>query len=51
MVIDQRQSDEDAIAKKAEEKEKYSKGLDIKIPSTLRSNNPKGGYSIEELAA
>jgi hypothetical protein len=51
MVIDQRQNDEDAIAKKAEEKEKYSKGLDIKIPSTLRSNNPKGSFSAEQLAA
>jgi hypothetical protein len=51
MVIDQRQSDEDAITKKAEEKEKYSQGLDIKIPSTLRSNNPKGAFSVDELAA
>ena len=49
MVIDQRQREEDEIAKKAEEKEKYSKGLDIKIPSTLRSNHVHD-FSVEELA-
>ena len=49
MVIGQRQREEDEIAKKEEEKEKYSKGLDSKIPSTLRSNHGHG-FSVEELA-
>ena len=36
-VISQREADEKAAAKKLEEAEKYKTGLDIKIPSTLRS--------------